>query len=214
MAEGLANRLPHNQSQDFSTTSSHNSSERSGSLSGWFHRRGWVRDGGVLVSSSPGRRRTSPAHFADRHDGACPLEGQRTASHWPLLKKQPQNACCKTSWEITGEASQPALVGAIANLALSHAFPDSAVHGARIFPHQSSVYSFPHTELHEEINISVELLTDSPLPQAVSKCCFSVKQLRNKCRALQDDWGFKNCAKSAYKENVNFMCVLHVILET
>ncbi|XP_071419526.1 roundabout homolog 2 isoform X13 [Pithys albifrons albifrons] len=34
VAEGLANRLPHNQSQDFSTTSSHNSSERSGSLSG------------------------------------------------------------------------------------------------------------------------------------------------------------------------------------
>ncbi|XP_075290080.1 roundabout homolog 2 isoform X13 [Opisthocomus hoazin] len=33
-AEGLASRLPHNQSQDFSTTSSHNSSERSGSLSG------------------------------------------------------------------------------------------------------------------------------------------------------------------------------------
>ncbi|KAM4700844.1 roundabout homolog 2 isoform 11-T11 [Discoglossus pictus] len=34
MAEGLSNRIPHNQSQDFSTTSSHNSSERSGSLSG------------------------------------------------------------------------------------------------------------------------------------------------------------------------------------
>ncbi|XP_074155878.1 roundabout homolog 2 isoform X7 [Sminthopsis crassicaudata] len=34
MAEGLSNRMPHNQSQDFSTTSSHNSSERSGSLSG------------------------------------------------------------------------------------------------------------------------------------------------------------------------------------
>ncbi|XP_075053192.1 roundabout homolog 2 isoform X9 [Mixophyes fleayi] len=32
--EGLSNRMPHNQSQDFSTTSSHNSSERSGSLSG------------------------------------------------------------------------------------------------------------------------------------------------------------------------------------
>uniref|UniRef100_A0A8C4GRS2 Roundabout, axon guidance receptor, homolog 2 (Drosophila) n=1 Tax=Dicentrarchus labrax TaxID=13489 RepID=A0A8C4GRS2_DICLA len=32
----LSNRIPHNQSQDFSTTSSHNSSERSGSLSGWF----------------------------------------------------------------------------------------------------------------------------------------------------------------------------------
>ncbi|KAG7321591.1 hypothetical protein KOW79_014449 [Hemibagrus wyckioides] len=30
----LCNRMPHNQSQDFSTTSSHNSSERSGSLSG------------------------------------------------------------------------------------------------------------------------------------------------------------------------------------
>ncbi|XP_053312857.1 roundabout homolog 2 isoform X1 [Spea bombifrons] len=34
MAEGVSNRMPHNQSQDFSTTSSHNSSERSGSLSG------------------------------------------------------------------------------------------------------------------------------------------------------------------------------------
>ncbi|XP_056415350.1 roundabout homolog 2 isoform X6 [Hyla sarda] len=33
-AEGLSNRMPHNQSQDFSTTSSHNSSERSCSLSG------------------------------------------------------------------------------------------------------------------------------------------------------------------------------------
>ncbi|XP_051782272.1 roundabout homolog 2 isoform X5 [Erpetoichthys calabaricus] len=33
LAEGLSNRMPHNQSQDFSTTSSHNSSERSGSLS-------------------------------------------------------------------------------------------------------------------------------------------------------------------------------------
>ncbi|XP_062329471.1 roundabout homolog 2 [Osmerus eperlanus] len=34
LAEGMSNRMPHNQSQDFSTTSSHNSSERSGSLSG------------------------------------------------------------------------------------------------------------------------------------------------------------------------------------
>ncbi|XP_066516417.1 roundabout homolog 2 [Hoplias malabaricus] len=34
LADGLSNRMPHNQSQDFSTTSSHNSSERSGSLSG------------------------------------------------------------------------------------------------------------------------------------------------------------------------------------
>ncbi|XP_045070627.1 roundabout homolog 2-like isoform X9 [Coregonus clupeaformis] len=34
LAEGLSNRMPHNQSQDFSTTSSHNSSDRSGSLSG------------------------------------------------------------------------------------------------------------------------------------------------------------------------------------
>uniref|UniRef100_A0A8C5GU17 Roundabout, axon guidance receptor, homolog 2 (Drosophila) n=1 Tax=Gouania willdenowi TaxID=441366 RepID=A0A8C5GU17_GOUWI len=34
LGEGLSNRIPHNQSQDFSTTSSHNSSERSGSLSG------------------------------------------------------------------------------------------------------------------------------------------------------------------------------------
>ncbi|XP_041128088.1 roundabout homolog 2-like isoform X1 [Polyodon spathula] len=34
LAEGLSNRMPHNQSQDFSTTSSQNSSERSGSLSG------------------------------------------------------------------------------------------------------------------------------------------------------------------------------------
>ncbi|XP_015197410.2 roundabout homolog 2 isoform X3 [Lepisosteus oculatus] len=34
LAEGLSNRMPHNQSQDFSTTSSHNSSERSSSLSG------------------------------------------------------------------------------------------------------------------------------------------------------------------------------------
>ncbi|GAA6066292.1 roundabout homolog 2 [Tachysurus ichikawai] len=36
LADGLCNRMPHNQSQDFSTTSSHNSSERSGSLSGWY----------------------------------------------------------------------------------------------------------------------------------------------------------------------------------
>ncbi|KAF6724847.1 Roundabout-like protein 2, partial [Oryzias melastigma] len=34
LADGLSHRIPHNQSQDFSTTSSHNSSERSGSLSG------------------------------------------------------------------------------------------------------------------------------------------------------------------------------------
>ncbi|KAF7700363.1 hypothetical protein HF521_003321 [Silurus meridionalis] len=34
LADGLCNRMPHNQSQDFSTTSSHNSSERSGSLTG------------------------------------------------------------------------------------------------------------------------------------------------------------------------------------
>ncbi|MGH0130339.1 UNVERIFIED_CONTAM: hypothetical protein FKN15_042620, partial [Acipenser sinensis] len=34
LAEELSNRMPHNQSQDFSTTSSQNSSERSGSLSG------------------------------------------------------------------------------------------------------------------------------------------------------------------------------------
>ncbi|KAM8853926.1 roundabout homolog 2 isoform 3-T3 [Synchiropus picturatus] len=34
MTDGLSSRMPHNQSQDFSTTSSHNSSERSGSLSG------------------------------------------------------------------------------------------------------------------------------------------------------------------------------------
>jgi len=43
---------------------------------------------------------------------------------------------------------------------------------------------------------------------------FSPRQLRNKCRALQDDWGFRNGAKSAYKQNINFMCLLHVILET
>ncbi|KAM6961029.1 roundabout homolog 2 [Aplochiton taeniatus] len=34
LADGLSSRMPHNQSQDFSTTSSHNSSDRSGSLSG------------------------------------------------------------------------------------------------------------------------------------------------------------------------------------
>ncbi|XP_016350474.1 roundabout homolog 2-like [Sinocyclocheilus anshuiensis] len=34
LADGLCNRMPHNQSQDFSTTSSHNSSDRSNSLSG------------------------------------------------------------------------------------------------------------------------------------------------------------------------------------
>ncbi|XP_051933639.1 roundabout homolog 2 isoform X2 [Hippocampus zosterae] len=34
LTDGLSNRIPHNHSQDFSTTSSHNSSERSGSLSG------------------------------------------------------------------------------------------------------------------------------------------------------------------------------------
>ncbi|XP_077421337.1 roundabout homolog 2 isoform X13 [Vanacampus margaritifer] len=34
LTDGLSNRIPHNQSQDFSTGSSHNSSERSGSLSG------------------------------------------------------------------------------------------------------------------------------------------------------------------------------------
>ncbi|XP_048016910.1 LOW QUALITY PROTEIN: roundabout homolog 2 [Megalobrama amblycephala] len=34
LADGLSNRMPHNQSQDFSTTSSHNSSDRSNSLSG------------------------------------------------------------------------------------------------------------------------------------------------------------------------------------
>uniref|UniRef100_A0A8C2PUU4 Roundabout, axon guidance receptor, homolog 2 (Drosophila) n=1 Tax=Cyprinus carpio TaxID=7962 RepID=A0A8C2PUU4_CYPCA len=36
LADGLCNRMPHNQSQDFSTTSSHNSSDRSNSLSGWY----------------------------------------------------------------------------------------------------------------------------------------------------------------------------------
>ncbi|KAI2656429.1 hypothetical protein H4Q32_013360 [Labeo rohita] len=36
LADGLSNRMPHNQSQDFSTTSSHNSSDRSNSLSGWY----------------------------------------------------------------------------------------------------------------------------------------------------------------------------------
>ncbi|XP_056612330.1 roundabout homolog 2 isoform X1 [Triplophysa dalaica] len=34
LADGLSNRMPHNQSQDFNTTSSHNSSDRSNSLSG------------------------------------------------------------------------------------------------------------------------------------------------------------------------------------
>lgn len=106
MAEGLANRLPHNQSQDFSTTSSHNSSERSGSLSGWFHYRGWVRDGGVSVSSSPGRWKTSHVHFfAGKNEGTSPLEHQQAASHWPLLKKK---AFCKTYLEIIGESSHPA----------------------------------------------------------------------------------------------------------
>lgn len=53
LADGLSNRIPHNQSQDFSTTSSHNSSERSGSLSGWCTLQGG-RGGGHLPSE-PGR---------------------------------------------------------------------------------------------------------------------------------------------------------------
>uniref|UniRef100_A0A8C6KGA5 Roundabout, axon guidance receptor, homolog 2 (Drosophila) n=1 Tax=Nothobranchius furzeri TaxID=105023 RepID=A0A8C6KGA5_NOTFU len=56
LADGLSNRLPHNQSQDFSTTSSHNSSERSGSLSGWFTRRRLKQCG----------TRCSPTHSNDR----------------------------------------------------------------------------------------------------------------------------------------------------
>ncbi|KAK0154830.1 Roundabout 2 [Merluccius polli] len=50
LAEGLSSRIPHNQSQDFSTTSSHNSSERSGSLSGG--------KGGKKKKTKPGSKPT------------------------------------------------------------------------------------------------------------------------------------------------------------
>jgi len=86
VAEGLANRLPHNQSQDFSTTSSHNSSERSGSLSGWFHSCGWVRDGGVLSEACQGGKQASQRHLADQYESACPLGYQQKIFHWPPLK--------------------------------------------------------------------------------------------------------------------------------
>lgn len=69
--------------------------------------------------------------------------------------------------ELIGESFQPlcpALVSTIAKLALSCPFPDTTVRSVNMFPHQSSDYRQPHNELHEEINIFVELLTDSPLP--------------------------------------------------
>lgn len=87
-----------------------------------------------MVSSSPERQKTSQVHFTDRYEGACPAS--------------------MNSFGGTGEPSQPACAGAIANLALSQPFPDST----NIFPHQSSVYRSPYPELREEINIIVELL--------------------------------------------------------
>uniref|UniRef100_A0A8C9W2Z4 Roundabout2-like n=1 Tax=Scleropages formosus TaxID=113540 RepID=A0A8C9W2Z4_SCLFO len=51
LADGLSNRIPHNQSQDFSSGSSHNSSERT--LSGWFPT--WMLGGslcGILHEAS------------------------------------------------------------------------------------------------------------------------------------------------------------------
>lgn len=190
MAEGLANRLPHNQSQDFSTTSSHNSSERSGSLSGWFHCCGWVRDGGVFISSSPGRQEISQTHVADRYELACPLGHWWKVSHWSLMRKikaprKTQSVFCKTYLELIGESFQPlcpALVSTIAKLALSRPFPDGTVFSVNMFPQWSSVYRQPPNELHEEINIFVELLTDSPLSWAVCKCCISIKKLRDNSR--------------------------------
>ncbi|KAJ8392078.1 hypothetical protein AAFF_G00078840 [Aldrovandia affinis] len=54
LAEGLSNRMPHNQSQDFSTSSSHNSSERSGSLSGGKGGKKKKTKGGVKPPKSNG----------------------------------------------------------------------------------------------------------------------------------------------------------------
>lgn len=46
------------------------------------------------------------------------------------------------------------LVGTAASLSLSH--PET-ISGENVFLHPSSVYRSPHTELHEEIIIFVEL---------------------------------------------------------
>lgn len=102
------------------------------------------------MSRLPERWKVSQVHFVDRYEGDRLLERQRRASCWPTLKKK---AFCKTCLELIGESSQPTLVGTIANLALSHPFSDSTVHGANVFPNQSPVYRSPRTELHEKINI-------------------------------------------------------------
>lgn len=86
---------------------------------------------------------------------------------------------------------------------LASPFPD-AVYGANVFLHPSSVYRSPHTELHEEINIFIELLTDPPLPRAVSKCCSSVKQLGNNRRALKGNWGFNKLCQVCIQTGCKF----------
>lgn len=86
---------------------------------------------------------------------------------------------------------------------LASPFPDT-VYGANVFLHPSSVYRSPHTELHEEINIFIELLTDPPLPRAVSKCCSSVKQLGNNRRALKGNWGFNKLCQVCIQTGCKF----------
>uniref|UniRef100_A0AAQ4S5Q2 Si:ch1073-83m3.1 n=1 Tax=Gasterosteus aculeatus aculeatus TaxID=481459 RepID=A0AAQ4S5Q2_GASAC len=56
--------IPHNQSQDFSTTSSHNSSERSGSLSGWFTQQ-------RISRSKLGRAPRSDTQFFPKCENFC-----------------------------------------------------------------------------------------------------------------------------------------------
>lgn len=127
---------------------------------------------------------------------------QQTMSHGTLLKPK---TFCRTYLEITGESFHVVLVGTAASLSLSHPFPDT-VYGANVFLHPSSVYRSPHAELHEEINIFIELLTDLPLPRAVSKCCSSVKQLGNNCRALKVHWGFNKLFQVCIQAGCIYVC--------
>ncbi|KAK1786496.1 hypothetical protein P4O66_018167 [Electrophorus voltai] len=107
LADGLSNRMPHNQSQDFSTTSSHNSSERSGSLSGWYH----ARSQSAILSLSMSSRHGPTCSFLD--SDLCPGVQPGGFKDVCVLKEHERKQCkCSTS-----RSSESLLVGVAPRLA-------------------------------------------------------------------------------------------------
>ncbi|XP_072275250.1 roundabout homolog 2 [Pyxicephalus adspersus] len=113
-AEGLSNRMPHNQSQDFSTTSSHNSSERSGSLSALNYLN--LKDvtynfEGFLVSlekEKHSRKKASDCLWYDS-DGWCPPLPVQTYLHQGSDDELEEDDDRVPTPPVRGVASSPAI---------------------------------------------------------------------------------------------------------